>query len=158
MLAMNAAVEAAHAGEYGKGFAVVAMEIRKLADQSSKSVSRIDALVTNAQQATNASVMATDVGTKVVEQAVALAGKTGDVFHELGSSARRAAESVQQISLNNREQASAIHQVVKAVESLNAGAQESALGLKQTGEGLQTLNQAMSNLQGLLGITNTNLK
>ncbi len=154
MLAMNAAVEAAHAGEHGKGFAVVATEIRKLADQSGQSVSRINDLVAKIHEATNASVMATDVGTKVVDEAMALAGQTGDVFNELGSSARRAAESVQQISLNNKQQAQAIHQVVESVESLNAGTQEAADGLKYTSEGLQTLNRAMSNLQALIGIKN----
>lgn len=154
MLAMNAAVEAAHAGEHGKGFAVVATEIRKLADQSGQSVSRINDLVAKIHEATNASVMATDVGTKMVDEAMGLTGQTGDVFNDLGNSARRAAESVQQISLNNKQQAQAIHQVVQSVESLNSGTQEAADGFKFTSEGLQALNRAMSNLQTLIGITN----
>jgi len=154
MLAMNAAVEAAHAGEHGKGFAVVATEIRKLADQSTKSVSRIHDLVVDIQQATNSSVLATEEGTNVVDQAMTLAQQTADVFNNLGNSINNTAESVQQLSLNNKEQASAINQVVEAVESLNVGAQEAASGLKQTSEGLQTLNRAVLNIQSMVGMTN----
>ena len=158
MLAMNAAVEAAHAGDQGKGFAVVATEIRKLANQSSKSVSRIHDLVADIQQATNSSVMATEEGTSVVGQAMMLCQETADVFNNLGKSIGVAEENVQQLSLNNREQASAINQVVEAVESLNEGAQEASNGLKETSEGLHTLNQAIFNLQSMIGMTNTHLR
>ena len=154
LLAMNAAVEAAHAGQQGKGFAVVATEIRKLADQSAKSVSRISDLVTDIQQATNSSVLATEEGTKVVDQAMVLTEQTAEVFNNLATSVSRAAESVQQISLNNKEQASGINQVVEAIESLNIGARESVDGLQQTSDGLQTLNQAVLNLQTVVGTTN----
>jgi methyl-accepting chemotaxis protein len=68
LLALNAAVEAARAGEHGKGFGVVATEIRKLADQSKKSAERINTLVLDIQNATNATVMATEEGTKTVDQ------------------------------------------------------------------------------------------
>lgn len=154
LLAMNAAVEAAHAGQHGKGFAVVATEIRKLADQSTKSVSRISDLVTDIQQATNSSVVATEEGSRVVGLAMTLAEQTAEVFNNLGNSVSIAAESVQQISLNNKEQASGINQVVEAIESLNTGAAESVGGLKQTSDGLLTLNDAVSNLQALVGTTN----
>ena len=156
LLAMNAAVEAAHAGQHGKGFAVVATEIRKLADQSSKSVSRIHDLVADIRQATNATVMAADEGTKVVDQAMMLAEKTTKVFNNMEASVGRAADSVEQISLNNKEQAAGINQVVEAIDSLNKGAQQAADGLKDTGDGLQTLNEAVSHLQLMVGIDNAN--
>ncbi len=156
LLAMNAAVEAAHAGQHGKGFAVVATEIRKLADQSSKSVSRIHDLVADIRQATNATVMATDEGTKVVDQVMTLAQQTTEVFNNMEASVGRAADSVEQISLNNKEQAAGINQVVEAIDSLNKGAQQAADGLKDTGDGLQTLNEAVSHLQAMVGIDNAN--
>ena len=155
MLALNAAVEAAHAGEQGKGFAVVATEIRKLADQSTKSVSRINDLVGDIQQATNAAVMATEQGTKVVDEGMQFTTQTATVFNNLGDSINRASESVQQISLNIKEQSAGISQVVEAIESLNAGARESANDLKQTSQGLQTLNSAVLDLQEVVGTMNS---
>ena len=154
MLALNAAVEAAHAGDQGKGFAVVASEIRKLADQSTKSVSRINDLVTDIQQATNSAVMVTDQGTKVVEHGMSLAEGTTQVFKNLVSSINRGAESVQQISLNAKQQASAINQIVEAIELLDTGAKEAAQGLRQTNTDLQTLNRVVVDLQDMVGVNN----
>jgi len=154
MLALNAAVEAAHAGEHGKGFAVVATEIRKLADQSTKSVARINDLVAHIQGATNSAVMSTEQGTKVVNRTIELAEQTSDVFENLRGAINRASESVQQISLNANEQSAGIGQMADAIESLNEGAQQAASGLNQTGEGLESLNHVVENLQHMVGMTN----
>jgi len=129
MLALNAAVEAARAGDHGRGFAVVAGEIRKLADQSKKSAERINALVGEIQKATNATVMATEEGTKTVEEGIRQAQATAEAFNNLAGAISGAFESVQQISLNVRQQATAIGQVAQAMEALNAGAKETAAGI-----------------------------
>ena len=70
MLALNAAVEAARAGEHGKGFAVVADEIRKLADESKQAITKITSLTSNIQYTTNSTVMATEEGSKEIENVV----------------------------------------------------------------------------------------
>ena len=129
MLALNAAVEAARAGDHGRGFAVVAGEIRKLADQSKRSAERINALVAEIQKATNATVMVTEEGTKTVEEGIRLSQATAEAFNSLATSIGSAFESVQQISLNVRQQAAAIGQVAHAMEALNAGARETAAGI-----------------------------
>lgn len=136
MLALNAAVEAARAGEHGKGFSIVAAEIRKLADQSKKSAERISALVTDNQKATNSTVMVTEEGARAVEG--------------LAVSITSAFESVQQISLNVRQQAAAIRQVVGAMDSINAGAKETAAGITQTRLGIQKLNEAAQRLKAMM--------
>ena len=72
MLALNATVEAARAGEHGKGFAVVASEIRKLADESKQAITKITSLTSNIQYTTNSTVMATEEGSKEIENGVNL--------------------------------------------------------------------------------------
>ena len=67
LLALNAAVEAARAGEHGKGFAVVASEIRKLADESKQATTKIISLINDIQQTANSTVLATEEGTKEIE-------------------------------------------------------------------------------------------
>lgn len=136
MLALNAAVEAVRAGEQGKGFAVVAAEIRKLADQSKKSAERINALVTEVQNATNSTVMVTDEGTKMVE---AIVLEVNDI-----------ALNNQQISLTAKQQAIAVQQVVDAMTAINQGASETAAGISQTKVGTQKLNEAADKLKSVV--------
>lgn len=136
MLALNAAVEAARAGEHGKGFAVVAAEIRKLADQSRKSAERINALVSDVQNATNSTVMVADEGTKTVEGIVAAINNI--------------TVNNQQISLTAKQQAIAIQQVVDAMLSLNQRALETASGISQTKVSTQKLNEAAHDLKAVV--------
>lgn len=133
MLALNAAVEAARAGEHGRGFAVVAGEIRKLADQSRKSAERINALVADVQNATNSTVMVTDEGTKTVEKIV-------DAINNI-------ALNNQQISVNSKQQAIAIAQVVEAMNVLNETACQTTSGIRQIRVGTQQLNEAALDLR-----------
>lgn len=136
MLALNAAVEAARAGEHGKGFAVVATEIRRLADQSRKSAERINALVSDVQNATNSTVMVADEGTKTVGGIVAAIDNI--------------TVNNQQILLTAKQQAIAIQQVVDAMGSLNQRALETASGISQTKISTQRLNEAAHDLKGVV--------
>jgi methyl-accepting chemotaxis protein len=147
LLALNAAVEAARAGEHGKGFAVVAAEIRKLADQSKKSAERINTLVLDIQNATNATVMATEEGTKTVEVGTRLTHKTAEVFAGLAESITNVSESAQQTLLNVKQQVAAVRQVVEAMDSINNGSKETASGIMQTRIGVQQLKDAAQSLQ-----------
>lgn len=150
LLALNAAVEAARAGEHGRGFNVVATEIRKLADESKKSAERIRALVEEIQKATNATVMATEEGTKTVGKGMEIARETGVTFDNLAASARSSFQSIQQITLNVKQQASAVTQVVEAMNSLNAGAKENAAGIAQTKVTVDLLNESAQRLKRIV--------
>ncbi len=150
MLALNAAVEAVRAGDHGKGFAVVASEIRKLADQSKKAADRIHAIISDIQKATDSTVMATDEGTKTVEQGTNLASETADVFKSVAGSMEGDFESTQQISLNVKQQAIAINEVVEAMNVINTGTRESATGISQTKVGIHQLNNAALSLSGMV--------
>lgn len=150
MLALNAAVEAVRAGEHGKGFSVVASEIRKLADQSKNSADKISTLVTDIQNAINATVMATDEGTKTVEEGVRVAQDTADSFAGVADAVNNVVLNNQQISLNIKQQAIAIQQVVEAMNSLNIAAKETATGITQIRVGTHRLNDAAQTLKAIV--------
>ncbi len=83
LLALNAAVEAARAGEHGKGFAVVASEIRKLADESKQATAKISTLIQDIQQTANSTVMATEEGAKEIESGIDLAQNISDAAEKI---------------------------------------------------------------------------
>jgi methyl-accepting chemotaxis protein len=150
MLALNAAVEAVRAGEHGKGFGVVASEIRKLADRSKKSATQINLLVADIQKAINSTVMVTDEGTKTVESGVNIASETAAAFAGVANAVNNVVLSSQQVSLNAKQQAVAIEQVVEAMNSLNQAAAETASGITQTKVGTQKLNEAALDLKAII--------
>ena len=100
MLALNAAVEAARAGEHGRGFAIVAGEVRKLANESKKSAEQANAVIADIQKATNATILRTEEGTKVVDEVTGYARNVGVLFDSLSEASSKVYENAQQVMLN----------------------------------------------------------
>lgn len=150
MLAINAAVEAVRAGDHGKGFAVVASEIRKLADRSKKSGEQINILVADIQKAINQTVMETEAGTKTATDALKVVQEAASAFNDTIASVNNISISTQQISHNTKQQATAIEQVLDAMNTLNSHAVQSASGVTQVRVGVQRINQAAQELQAIV--------
>jgi Methyl-accepting chemotaxis protein (MCP) signalling domain len=147
MLALKAAVEAARAGEQGKGFGVVAGEIRKLADESKKSAQKINNLATDIQAAINRTVMVTDRGTKTATEGIQLAESTAVTFIGVTDAVNNVFLNSQQISSSTKRQATAIQQVLGAMNAISQGSQESAVGMHRVKMSTSELNQIADELQ-----------
>lgn len=150
MLALNASIEAVRAGEKGQGFAVVANEIRNLAERSKKSVAEINALVADIQLAVNETVAVTDAGSKNVLEGARRSQETADTFTGVRESINEIATKTQNISLNAKQQAFAIQQVVEAMNALNRAATQTAEGIGQTKLATQRLNEATLELKAVV--------
>lgn len=150
ILALNAGVEAARAGDQGRGFAVIANEIRKLADQSKRSAEEINSLIYEVQESINSAVMVTDEGTKKAIQGIKLAEETGDVFVSIANAVNNMFLSNQQIATTAKQQAVAVQQVVAAMQAINLESKETALGITNVKNATQNLHEATQDLEVLV--------
>jgi methyl-accepting chemotaxis protein len=150
MLALNAAVEAVRAGEQGKGFSVVAGEIRKLADRSKQSAAQIDTLVQDIQSSLRSTVMVTDEGNKKALRGIELTQITTETFSNLTKAVKGVFFNSQQISMNAKQQAVAIQEVLDVMNNLNLEAKETALGINQIKVSIEQLDEAACKMKKLV--------
>ncbi|WP_018702116.1 methyl-accepting chemotaxis protein [Anaeromusa acidaminophila] len=118
LLALNAAIEAARAGEQGRGFAVVADEVRKLAEQSQEAAGRIASLIGEIQGETGRAVEAMNKGTAEVKEGTVVAGQAGAAFEEIVSLIRKANEEVAAITTAIEQTVNGSGRIVHAVEDM----------------------------------------
>lgn len=149
MLALNAAVEAARAGEQGKGFAVVAAEVRALAEQSRQAALQVKEIIAEIQKATNVTVMATEEGTKGVDQGMALALRAREAIAELSKVIAENAQATSQMAAGGQQQVAGIEQLALAMHNIHQVTQESLASTRQAEQaanGLTRLSQQLSQI------------
>src|SRR5246127_3401663 len=151
LLALNAAIEAARAGEAGRGFAVVADEVRKLAEHSRTATKDIAALIKAIQAETNEAVVVMEEGTKEGEVGARLAAQAGKALEATSSVVRQSAELVQEISLASKQQVRGTEGVANAMQIISNITRQTSQGARQTARTVENmvklseqLNEALS--------------
>ncbi len=150
MLALNAAIEASKAGEFGKGFGVVAFEVRKLAEKSKEASLKIRDLITQIQNATNSTVMATEEGSKRVDIGVEKIREAGKHMDESIQSLEENVGYAQQILVGSKQQTIGIEQITLAMANINEVVKQVAKGTAQTQNAVDSVLQLTHELDAVV--------
>ncbi len=150
LLAVNAAIEAAKAGEQGKGFAVVAQEVKSLAEQSKQATGQVRSILTDIQKATSTAVMATEQGSKAVEAGVRQTAQAGEAVRTLAESIAEAAQAATQIAASSQQQLVGMDQVALAMENIKQASAQNVASTRQAEVAAQNMHQLGQKLKELV--------
>lgn len=150
LLALNAAIEAARAGEQGRGFAVVADEVRKLAERTTKATKEIAETIktiqSEAKDADDSMVEAKDA----VMSGKSLTEQIGEVLREILDAAEKVKEQISQVAAANEEQSTASEQISRNVEGISSATHQSAAATQQIAHTAEDLSKIGEDLQRLI--------
>lgn len=146
LLALNAAIEAARAGEHGRGFAVVADEVRKLAEQVSHSVSDITDIVKGIQIESNEVVASLEEGYTQVEQGTGQIEVTGETFQNIYEAVNLMTKNVNDISVSLEQVSEGSVKMSQSIENIASVSEESAAGIEQASASVVQTNYAMEEI------------
>ncbi|MCH8304622.1 MAG: DUF3365 domain-containing protein [Candidatus Marinimicrobia bacterium] len=150
LLALNAAIEAARAGEQGRGFAVVADEVRKLAERTTKATAEIAGMIKGIQEDTSGAVASMEEGTTQVEAGMELAVKAGDSLTSIVSVVSEVQKMIEQIATASDEQSAAAEQISGNVGNIASVSKQSAESAEQMAATAEQLNRQTDNLNELV--------
>ena len=153
LLALNAAIEAARAGEQGRGFAVVADEVRKLAERVTGATKEIANLIEGVQSGVTASISATEDGTKEVEANAALAEESDTALSRILEAVTSVSGQIEQISAGAEEVTASSDEMVKTIDNINTVADQNSEAARQMGDSSQEVTKS---IQAVSSITEEN--
>ncbi|MFN3987743.1 MAG: methyl-accepting chemotaxis protein [Rhodocyclaceae bacterium] len=151
LLALNAAIEAARAGEQGRGFAVVADEVRKLAERTSSATVEIENMIGGIQSDTGTVVGVMDAALPQVEQGVAAADGAADALRQIKDGAESALARIRDVADATREQSLASSSIAQKVEEIAQMVEETSAATRSTAQTAQDLEKIATDLRQLVG-------
>jgi len=151
LLALNAAIEAARAGEQGKGFAVVADEVRKLAERAARATKDITGLIKGIQVETSEAVTVMEEGTREVEEGTKLADQAGAALREIEQIVKQTATLMTDITRAAADQVKSTESVVHTMGSISQLTQETAHGVQETVSTISSLADLTKRLNDAIG-------
>jgi len=149
LLALNAAIEAARAGEHGKGFAVVADEVRKLAERSASATKEIDALIKSIQSTVTEAVSAMNDGAAEVDTGVAKANQSSAALQNILDTADQVSTQVEQIAAAAQQMNAAANDLVSSMDSVSAVVEENTAATEQMSASSAEVSQAVENIASI---------
>jgi methyl-accepting chemotaxis protein len=147
LLAVNASIEAAKAGEEGKGFSVVAQEVKSLAEQSKQATAQVRGILSDIQKATSNVVLAAERGGKAVEAGVSQSARAGESIHALTENIAHAAQAATQIAATSQQQYVGVDQVTLAMENIKAASTQTVVSTRQAEAAAQQIHDLGQNLK-----------
>ncbi len=151
LLALNAAIEAARAGEQGRGFAVVADEVRKLAERTAKATAEIEDMIQGIQADTESAVTAMDMALPEVAQGVQLAQSASASLKAIEEGAKRTLQRVGEVADSTQEQSAASTSIAQRVEQIANMVEETTTTIRQTADNAHQLEAIASDLKTMVG-------
>lgn len=150
LLALNAAIEAARAGEAGRGFAVVADEVRKLAEKTMQATTEVGNSITAVQTVAQQNITSMDKALSDLGVAAELSNKSGDVLGDIVESAEASAAQIQGIATAAEQQSATSEEINRAIEEVNSISSETSQGVRESAAALQEMASQMSELQQVI--------
>jgi methyl-accepting chemotaxis protein len=150
LLALNAAIEAARAGEAGRGFAVVADEVRKLAERSVEATKEITEVIRQVQAETTDAVDTAKAGAEETRLGIQLADKAGLALRRISDSVNRSSQLMAQIAQATAKQSSASAEVLQTVKDMNAATANVTSAVREQAEGSRQIREAMDNINKIM--------
>ena len=149
LLALNAAIEAARAGEQGRGFAVVADEVRKLAERVTDATKEIAGLIDGVQKGVDESVKATEDGTREVGEGAELAAEASKSLDQILESVESVAGQIEQISAAAEQVSASSDQMVKTIDGINGSVEQNSAATQQMSANSTQVTQSMDTVASI---------
>ncbi|MFP4391694.1 MAG: methyl-accepting chemotaxis protein [Desulfohalobiaceae bacterium] len=150
LLALNAAIEAARAGEAGRGFAVVADEVRKLAEKTMSATQEVESSIQEIQGKARSNMESTQATSQAIQESVQVVHNAGQALQEIVSLVEETAEQIRNIAAAAEEQSSASEEINKSTDEISRIAQQTSQAMEQSSQAVDDLSRMSQELQGLI--------